>query len=77
MSDSKKKKLKEDDSLTSLKKYLKSNKEKAYDYATKNTKYNEQGHPTISTKDEWASETEWDDLFATMKKEKLRKGANE
>lgn len=73
----KNKKVKEDGAVTELKKYLEANREKAYEFATHNTKYNEQGHPTISTKDEWASETEWDDLFATMKKEKKRKDANE
>ena len=71
------KKVKEDDRLASLKEYLDTNKEKAYEFATKNTNYNEQGHPTISTKDEWASETEWEDLFATIKEEKLGKDANE
>jgi len=66
----KNKKVKEDGAVTELKKYLEANREKAYEFAIHNTKYNEQGHSTISTKDEWASETEWDDLFATMKKEK-------
>ena len=64
------KRVKEDDGVTSLRKYLETNKEKTYHFATQNTKYNEQGHPTISTEDEWASETEWDGLFATIKMRK-------
>lgn len=34
--------------------------------ATANTKHNKQGHPVISKDDEWAGESEWDDLFELL-----------
>lgn len=43
---------------------------KAYSQALKNTTYNDHGKAVISKEDEWASETEWDDLFKQMKKER-------
>lgn len=43
---------------------------KAYILAMKNTKYNSDGKVVISQDDEWAKETEWDDLFDQMKKER-------
>lgn len=43
--------------------------QKAYQLAMSNTKYNGEGKAVISKDDEWASETEWDDLCEQMKKE--------
>lgn len=57
------KNIKEDDPMSALAQYLETNREQAYSFATANTKYNEQGHPVISKDDEWAEESEWDDLF--------------
>ena len=56
----------EDDVMSALAKYLEANKEKAYSFATSNTRYNEQGRPTISQNDEWANENEWDELFNAL-----------
>lgn len=61
MSRNKDKQIKEDDIMTALAQYLSENKEKAYSFATANTKYNEQGRPTISKDDEWLQESEWDE----------------
>lgn len=47
---------------------------KAYKMAMENTKYNDEGKAVISSDDEWAEETEWDDMFDQMKKER---GINE
>lgn len=57
------KNVKEDDPMSALAKYLETNREQAYSFATANTKYNKQGHPMISKDDEWVEESEWDDLF--------------
>jgi hypothetical protein len=35
-----------------------------------NTTYNSDGRAVISKDDEWAKETEWDDIFEQMKKER-------
>lgn len=43
---------------------------KAYQAALNNTKYNSEGKAVISKDDEWADETEWDDMFEQMKKER-------
>lgn len=43
---------------------------KAYQNAISNTKFNETGKAVISKDDEWVDETEWDDLFEQMKKER-------
>ena len=42
----------------------------AYKLAMENTKYNKNGKATISSEDEWADESEWDDMFEQMKKER-------
>ena len=42
----------------------------AYRLAMMNSNYNSKGQATISVNDEWSKETEWDDLFEQMKKEK-------
>ena len=42
---------------------------KAYQLAMQNTKYNDKGKAVISSNDESVMETEWDDMFAQMKKE--------
>lgn len=43
---------------------------KAYLLARSNTKYNSDGRAVISKDDEWAEETEWDDMFHQMKNER-------
>lgn len=43
---------------------------KAYNIAMQNTSYNKEGRAVISAEDEWADETEWDDMFEQMKKER-------
>jgi len=43
---------------------------KAYQLAMNNTKYNAQGKAVVSENDEWAKETEWDDMFEQMKEER-------
>ena len=57
---------KEDDVMSALAEYLVTNKNKAYAFATSNTKCNEDGRPVISKDDEWLGETEWDDLFQLL-----------
>ncbi len=42
----------------------------AYRLAIKNTKYNTSGKATISSDDEWTGESEWDEIFKQMKKER-------
>lgn len=58
--------IKEDDPMSALAQYLENNREQAYSFATANTKYNKQGHPVITKDDEWAEESEWDDLFELL-----------
>ena len=36
----------------------------------KNTKYNNEGKAVIEKDDDWRDETEWDDMFEQMKKER-------
>ena len=43
---------------------------KAYHQAMKNTKYNDNGKAIISKDDDWVNESEWDDLYKQLKKEK-------
>ena len=38
--------------------------------AIENTKYDKDGRAVLSEDDEWVKETEWDDLFSQIKKEK-------
>ena len=59
----------EDDLMSALAQYLDNNRERAYSFATANTKYNEQGRPIVSKDDEWLNESEWDDLFELLKKQ--------
>ena len=42
----------------------------SYKLAMKNTNYNSDGKATISFDDEWNDESEWDDMFEQMKKER-------
>lgn len=42
----------------------------AYKLAMQNTNYNKEGKVVISSADEWNDESEWDDMFEQMKKEK-------
>ncbi len=58
---------KEDDLMSALAQYLETNRERAYAFATANTKRNEKGRPIISKDDEWVNESEWDDLFELLK----------
>lgn len=39
---------------------------KVYQTALNNTKYNNEGKAVISKEDEWADETEWDDVFTEI-----------
>ena len=48
---------------------------KAYKLAIQNTNYDKNGNATISLNDEEADESEWDDVFEQLKKE--RRNANE
>ena len=43
---------------------------KAYKLAMQNTNYNKEGIAVISSDDDWAEESEWDDMFEQMKKER-------
>lgn len=45
---------------------------KAYHIAMQNTKYNNEGKAVISADDDWAEESEWDDMFRKMQKERGR-----
>lgn len=42
----------------------------AYKLAMENTKYNADGKAVIEKDDEWKEETEWEELFEQMKKER-------
>jgi antitoxin component of RelBE/YafQ-DinJ toxin-antitoxin module len=42
----------------------------AYQIAMNNTTYNSEGRAVISKDDEWAKETEWDEIFEQMKRER-------
>lgn len=42
----------------------------AYKLAMQSTNYNKEGKAVISSADEWNDESEWDDMFEQMKKEK-------
>ena len=46
----------------------------AYKLAMQNTNYNKEGKAVISSADEWNDESEWDDMFEQMKKEKITYG---
>ncbi len=61
------KKIKEGDSMSALAQYLEINRERAYSFASANTKYNTNGRPSVSKEDEWTDESEWDDLFDLLK----------
>lgn len=61
---------KEDDSMSALAHYLETNRKQAYSFATSNTKHDKHGRPAISKDDEWIDESEWDDLFQVLVKEK-------
>lgn len=65
-----KRKEREDGLMSALAQYLDTNRERAYSFASANTKYNEQGRPVISKDDEWVNESEWDDLFELLKSER-------
>ena len=44
--------------------------ERDYELARRNTTYNEDGRAVIPKGDEWLEETEWDDMFEEIKKER-------
>lgn len=44
--------------------------EKAYQLAKANTKYDSDGKAVVGLGDEWREETEWEDVFKEMKKER-------
>lgn len=54
--------------MSILEQYIKENKEKAYNFAKNNAKYNAQNRPIISKDDEWIKETEWDELYNKLKR---------
>ena len=41
----------------------KKQRDKLFEMARKNTKYNADGHAVISRNDEWVEETEWEEMF--------------
>ncbi len=41
-----------------------------YKLAIANTKYDKNGRAVIASDDEWVGETEWDDMYEQMKKER-------
>ena len=43
-------------------------KNKLFDIARKNTKYNKDGHAVIQKDDEWLYQNEWDKLYIKNKK---------
>lgn len=43
---------------------------KTYRLAMENTKYNSDGKAVVSKDDEWRDESEWDDIYEQMKKER-------
>ena len=51
-------------------------KDKSIQLAIKNTKLNSQGQAVVEVNDKWRDETEWDDLFKQMKKEKQAERGN-
>lgn len=44
--------------------------DKGYDIARKNTKYNADGKAVIASDDEWVEESEWDELYESIKSAK-------
>lgn len=56
--------------MSALAQYLETNRERAYSFASANTKHDEKGRPVISKDDEWVNESEWDDLFELLKNQK-------
>ena len=54
---------KEDDNMSKLSEYIKTNKELVYSFATKNTPVDKDGRAVITKDDVWRKETEWDKLF--------------
>lgn len=54
---------------TTVDEYIADCNNKAYQLAMNNTTYNSEGRAVISKDDEWAKETEWDDVYAQMIKE--------
>ena len=65
-----KRKEREDGLMSALAQYLDTNRERAYSFASANTKHDEQGRPVVSKDDEWLNESEWDDLFELLKSER-------
>lgn len=43
----------------------------AYKAIMVNTKHNAEGKEVITSDDEWRNESEWDDMYEQMKKEKM------
>ena len=52
-----------------FKKFIRENKNKINTLSEKNCKRNEVGKVVIEKNDDWANETEWDDLYSNIKKE--------
>ena len=51
-------------------KLIKGYNKEAYRLAMENTKYNSDGKAVVSKDDEWRDESEWDDIYEQMKKER-------
>jgi len=59
-----------DENEMRLSNYINENREKIYEEARKNTKYNENGEATISRDDEWFYEDCWDEDYNRLKNNK-------
>ena len=53
--------------MSDLDRYFQQDKEFAYNCATQNTKYNDNGQAVIGKDDEWRNEKEWDALYEELK----------
>ena len=51
-----------------LKQFIEQNKDKIYEIAKRNTKYNSEGKAVISTDDEWFNDDAWDELYKDITK---------
>ena len=54
--------------MSALDQYLKEHSEEAYRAAMADTVYDADGHAMITKDAEWASETEWDEMFRDITK---------
>lgn len=61
-----------DDSMTNVAfaEFVKNNKSKIITISSKNSKYNDEGHPVLTKDDLWREEKEWDEYFEEISKKK-------